>query len=124
MFGVTLLWTTVAIGQESMLTAKCSRTTVGLNEQFRITFSTDRRGGKIEPPAMNDFLIVGGPFQSQQTQIINGNMSFQREVSYELVAKAEGTFKIGSAILKTRQGTLESNTLTITVKVGAVRKTL
>ena len=60
MFGVTILWTTVAFGQEAMLTAKCSRTTVGLNEQFRITFSTDRRGGKIEPPTMNDFLIVGG----------------------------------------------------------------
>ena len=122
MFGVALLWTTMAFGQDGTLTAKCSRTTVGLNEQFRITFSTDSRGGNIEPPAMNDFLIVGGPFQSQQTQIINGNMSFQREVSYQLVAKSEGTFKIGPATLKTRQGTLESNALTITVKAGAVRE--
>ena len=97
MFGVALLWTTIAFGQDGTLTAKCSRTTVGLNEQFRITFSTDSRGGNIEPPAMKDFLIVGGPFQSQQTQIINGNMSFQREVSYQLVAKSEGTFNIGPA---------------------------
>lgn len=122
MFVVALLWTTIASGQDGTLTAKCSRTTVGLNEQFRITFSTDVRGGNIEPPAMSDFLIVGGPFQSQQTQIINGNMSFQREITFQLVAKSEGTFNIGPATLSTRNGTLKSNALNITVKAGAVRE--
>lgn len=122
MFGLALFWTTIALGQDGTLTAKCSRTTVGLNEQFRITFSTDVRGGNIEPPAMSDFLIVGGPFQSQQTQIINGNMSFQREITFQLVAKSEGTFNIGPATLSTRNGTLKSNALNITVKAGAVRE--
>jgi len=122
MFVLALLWTTIASGQNGTLTAKCSRTTVGLNEQFRITFSTDVRGGNIEPPAMSDFLIIGGPFQSQQTQIINGNMSFQREITFQVVAKSEGTFNIGPATLSTRNGTLKSNALNITVKAGAVRE--
>ena len=70
MFGVALLWTAIAFGQDGSWTAKCSRTTVGLNEQFRITFSTDSRGGNIEPPAMNDFLIVGGPFLQKAPSLL------------------------------------------------------
>ena len=122
MFGVVLLWSTLALGQNGTLSAKCSHTTVGLNEPFRVTFSTDTRGGNIVPPAMDDFLIVGGPFQSQQTQIINGAMSFQSEVSYQLIAKSEGSFKIGPATLNSEQGTLKSNILTIKVKAGAVKE--
>jgi hypothetical protein len=122
MFGVVLLWSTLALGQNGTLSAKCSHTTVGLNEPFRVSFSTDMRGGNIVPPAMDDFLIVGGPFQSQQTQIINGAMSFQSEVSYQLIAKSEGSFKIGPATLNSKQGTLKSNILTIKVKAGAVKE--
>ena len=122
MFGAVLLWSTLALGQNGTLSAKCSHTTIGLDEPFRVTFSTDVRGGNIVPPSMNDFLIVGGPFQSQQTQIINGAMSFRSEVSYQLIAKSEGSFKIGPATLNSRQGTLESNILTITVKAGAVKE--
>lgn len=122
MFGVVLLWSTLALGQNGTLSAKCSHTTVGLNEPFRVSFSTDMSGGNIVPPAMDDFLIVGGPFQSQQTQIINGAMSFQSEVSYQLIAKSEGSFKIGPATLNSKQGTLKSNILTIKVKAGAVKE--
>ena len=120
--GVLFLWTALAFGQDGSLTARSSRTTVGLNEQFRITFSTTERGGEITPPAMEDFLIVGGPFSSQQTQIINGAVSFQRELTYQLMPKKEGTFTIPPATLKSRNGILKSNTLQIVVKTGAVRE--
>lgn len=122
MFGVVLLWSTLALGQNGTLSAKCSHTTVGLNEPFRVTFSTDTRGGNIVPPAMDDFLIVGGPFQSEQTLNINGAKSFQSEVSYQLIAKSEGSFEIGPATLNSKQGTLKSNILTIKVKAGAVKE--
>jgi len=122
LFGVLFLWTAVAFGQDGTLTARSSRTTVGLNEQFRITFSTTERGGEIQPPAFENFLIVGGPFSSQQTQIINGSVNFQRELTYQLMPKEQGTFNIPPATQKSKNGTLKSNTLEIVVKAGAVRE--
>lgn len=119
---LVLIGTKTAYSQENSLTAKCSRTTVGLKEQFRVTFTTDKRGSTIVPPGMDDFLIVGGPFQSQQTQIINGNFSFQKEISYQLVPKKEGNFTIGPALMISRKDTIRSNTLTINVKAGTVRE--
>jgi hypothetical protein len=112
-----LLW-----GQEASISARSSRTTVGLNEPFKITFSTTSREGNIQPPNFENFILVSGPFQSQQTQIINGNVSFLKELTYQLVAEKEGTFTIAPATIKVKGQLVRSNELTITVKAGVVRE--
>lgn len=118
-----LLLTTLSWAQEQgSINASASRTTVDLNEAFRVTFSTDMRQGDIQPPKFEHFIIVRGPFQSQQTQIINGNISFRRELSYELVAETEGTYSIAPATINIRGKLTKSNPLEITVKAGAKRK--
>lgn len=107
--------------QNVELSARCSRTTVGLNEPFRITFATNARRGNIQPPNFNDFIIVGGPYSSSQTQIINGRMSSNRSLSYEVVAQKEGEFVLPPASIKVNGETVTSNRLKITVKTGAKR---
>lgn len=111
----------VAFGQNATLTASCSKTTVGLNEPFRITFSTNTRKGTITPPNFEKFIVVSGPYQSSQTQIINGRMSSQRSIAYEIVAQEEGVFTLPPARMKVSGQELESNRLKITVKAGAKR---
>ncbi len=111
----------VAFGQNATLTASCSKTTVGLNEPFRITFTTNTRKGTITPPNFEKFIVVSGPYQSSQTQIINGRMSSQRSIAYEIVAQEEGVFTLPPARMKVSGQELESNRLKITVKTGAKR---
>lgn len=111
----------VAFGQNATLTASCSKTTVGLNEPFRITFTTNARKGAITPPNFEQFIVVSGPYQSSQTQIINGRMSSQRSIAYEIVAQEEGVFTLPPARMKVSGQELESNRLKITVKAGAKR---
>ena len=111
----------VAFGQNATLTASCSKTTVGLNEPFRITFTTNTRKGTIIPPNFEKFIVVSGPYQSSQTQIINGRMSSQRSIAYEIVAQEEGVFTLPPARMKVSGQELESNRLKITVKAGAKR---
>ena len=111
----------VAFGQNATLTASCSKTTVGLNEPFRITFTTNARKGAITPPNFEKFIVVSGPYQSSQTQIINGRMSSQRSIAYEIVAQEEGLFTLPPARMKVSGQELESNRLKITVKAGAKR---
>ena len=112
---------TSLVAQEVQLTARSSRTSVGLDEPFRVTFSCNARGGDLIPPSFEHFSVVSGPYSSQQTQIINGSMSFSRELTYQLVAQEEGTFTIDPATLKIKGKEFQSNRLTIEVKAG-VRK--
>ena len=110
-----------AFGQNATLTASCSKTTVGLNEPFRITFTTNARKEAITPPNFEKFIVVSGPYQSSQTQIVNGRMSSQRSIAYEIVAQEEGDFTLPAAKMKVSGQVLESNRLKITVKAGAKR---
>ena len=117
-----ILLATGLVAQEVQLTARSSRTSVGLDEPFRVTFSSNARRGELSPPNFEHFIVVGGPYSSQQTQIINGSMSFSRELTYQLVAQEEGTFTIGPATFESKGKRFKSNTLTIQVKAGVKRK--
>lgn len=117
-----LLLSASAFGQNIELTASCSRTSVDLNEPFRVTFATNSRKGDIQPPNFKKFIVVNGPFQSSQTQIINGRVSSQRSLTYEIVAQEEGEFTLPSASILVDGKLIESNRLKIIVKAGTKRK--
>lgn len=117
-----LFWGVMLSAQNVELTASATRTTVDLNEPFRVTFATNSRKGTIDPPNFEKFLVVGGPFQSSQTQIINGRVSSQRSLTYEIVAQKEGTFALPPARISVDGRLIESNRLNITVKAGTKRK--
>ena len=117
-----LLLSSSAFGQNIELTASCSRTSVDLNEPFRVTFATNSRKGDIQPPNFKKFIVVNGPFQSSQTQIINGRVSSQRSLTYEIVAQQEGEFMLPTASILEDGKLIESNRLKISVKAGTKRK--
>jgi hypothetical protein len=95
---------------------------VDLNEPFRVTFATNSRKGDIQPPNFKKFIVVNGPFQSSQTQIINGRVSSQRSLTYEIVAQQEGEFLLPAASILVDGKLIESNRLKISVKAGTKRK--
>ena len=119
---LALVLSASAFAQGVELTASSSRTSVDLNEPFRVTYTTNSRKGEIEPPNFKKFIVVNGPFQSSQTQIINGRVSSQRSITYEIVAQEEGDFTLPAASIMADGRLIESNELKISVRAGTKRK--
>lgn len=117
-----LLWCTVSFGQNSEINASSSRTTVGLNEPFRVTYSTSEGSGQFQVPLFKNFRVVSGPYTSQQTQFINGSRSFSKTMAFDIVATKKGVFNLATATIQLKGRVLESNSLKIEVKAEASRE--
>jgi heme exporter protein D len=115
-FCVLLLIPTISFGQS--ITASANRTSVGVNEQFQITYSVSGSASSFTPPNMGDFMVLSGPNQSTSIQMINGTFSQSVSYSYILQPKKSGTFKIGPASINSGGKNISSNILTITVSAG------
>ncbi len=104
-------------------TASVDNTTVGLNEQFQVTFTFDGQDingvRNFNPPSFGNFIILSGPNQSSSMQIINGAVSGSLSYSYILQPKSMGRFKIGEASVTYNGSTLKSLPLEITVVKGS-----
>jgi len=105
--------------------ASVSNTTVGVNEQFQISFTfqgQDINGIRsFNPPNFNNFMVLSGPNQSTSMQIINSSVSASRSYSYYLQPKSMGKFTIGSATLNFNGKTYQTEPITITVVKGSVQ---
>ncbi len=101
------------------LSVTVSKNPVAVGEQFQVTFSLNASGSGFQGPSFSEFIVLGGPNPSTSIQIINGAMSQTQTFSYYLQAKAEGSFKIGSASVISGNKKLESPPFTITVIKGA-----
>ncbi|MGA7721050.1 MAG: BatD family protein [Ignavibacteriaceae bacterium] len=116
-----LIYTAVLYPQT--FTAIVQNTTVGLTDQFEVTFSfsgQDINGVKsFTPPNFKGFMVLSGPNQSTSMQIINGAVSGSRSYSYYLQAQNVGKFTIGSAIINYNSKTYSTQPLTITVEKGS-----
>lgn len=107
------------LGMAQEFTAGLSDNTVGVGEQFQLTFTINANGSRFQPPPLNDFNVLSGPNQSTSMQFVNGNISQSISYSYILQAKAEGTFKIGPASIESGGKKLQSNPLTIKIVKGS-----
>lgn len=112
---LAICFSTGAYAQGPSFTASLSQASVGVNEQFQITFSLNAEGKNFQAPSMKDFYVISGPSQSSSMQFINGNMSQSISYSYILQPKNEGTFKIGSASIESNGKLLKSNAVSIAV---------
>ena len=82
--------------QQASLTASVSKSKVALSERFQLTITLNN-GGSIKdfrPPAMADFMVMGGPNQSSSTMIVNGKVTSSTSYSYVLQPKNIGKFII------------------------------
>lgn len=90
------------------------------NEQFRLTYSLNKKGKDIRLPSdMDGFDILYGPSvsSSYSTQIINGKSTSQSSFTYTyiLTAPQEGSFTIAPASITANGSNYKSNSLQINV---------
>lgn len=124
---IKLILTLIALLTATMLpqtfTASVTNTTVGLNDQFQISFTfsgQDINGIRsFNAPNFKGFMILSGPNQSTSMQIINSSVSASRTYSYYLQAQNMGKFTIGSATINYNGKNFETQPLTIDVVKGS-----
>jgi len=104
--------------QAPFLSATSNKSTVGLNEQFQITYSLNGSGRNFRGPDLRDFAVLSGPNQSSNMQYVNGDFSQSISFSYILQPRKEGAFKIGSATIEVEGKSIPSNAINITVVKG------
>lgn len=113
-----ILITTSVFAAEIKFTASAPNV-VELGEQFRLTYSVNKKGKTLKLPTLNGFRVLMGPSTSSNmsTQIINGRVSSTSSYSYTyvLLAEKEGKFKIKPATITVSGETKTSNALTIEV---------
>ena len=106
------------LAQAPFLAATANKSTVGVGEQFQITFTFNASGRSFQGPDLKDFNVLSGPNQSTNMQFINGNISQSVSFSYFLQAKTIGTFKIGPASIESEGKRIASNVIQLTVVKG------
>lgn len=89
---------------------------VQVGEAFQLNIVVDGADlDQLELPDMKGFDIVGGPMRSSSVSIINGQVSKTASLSYELLAKSKGTFKLGPVSMKINGAMVQSNIASIEV---------
>ncbi|HSQ76498.1 MAG TPA: BatD family protein [Bacteroidota bacterium] len=105
--------------------ATVDRATVGLGEQFTLSFTVTAQtmsGGKnLQLPDLSKFHIMSGPNQSSSMQIINGAVSSSVTYNYVLQPKEMGKLTIGPASIEAGGGVLKSQPVMIEVVKAAPR---
>ncbi len=124
-FLVLFVLSIAKISFSQTFTASTDNTTVGLTDNFQVTFSfsgKDINGVKnFNPPSFNNFLVLSGPNQSSSMQIINGAVSGSLSFSYILQPKSMGKFTIGTASVDYNGSSIKSSPLEITVVKGSAK---
>ncbi|MCX7744516.1 MAG: BatD family protein [Flavobacteriales bacterium] len=107
--------------QAQSFNAYVSKSKVAVGERFKLTYKLENlplKDFRIAP--LEGFSIVGGPYQSQSTTIINGQFSQSFEVSYYISANKTGKFTIQPASISANNSIIKSNAIEIEVVEGNV----
>jgi hypothetical protein len=125
---VIFIWAILFLGTGGTFSQDISFRGIGnnavvANQQFQVKYILTTKGesGKdIRMPEVSGLDVLFGPTlsgQSSSTQIINGNVSTQLNLTYTyvLMAKQEGTYTIPSATIKVGNSEYKSNEITIKV---------
>lgn len=115
-----LMWLAPLIQAQSF-NAYVSKSKVAVGERFKLSYKLENLPLKdFRMAPLQGFSIVGGPYQSQSTTIINGQMSQSFEVSYYLSANKTGKFTIQPASISANNTIVKSNAVEIEVVEGNV----
>jgi hypothetical protein len=93
------------LSAEIDISASVDKTVIGLNQTFTITVDISgekaNNAGDPEMPDVSDFAsYMGSSGTSQNIQIINGQMSVSKSISFTYIATTLGKFSIPPAVLK------------------------
>ena len=118
---ILLLTGLLVQAEEVQFTASAPKV-VSVGEQFRLTFTLNKKADQLLQPDLSVFNVLMGPSSSysQSTSIVNGKMT--RSVSYTytyiLQAKNPGEFIISSATAKVGKKSFKSQPIKIEVVNG------
>ena len=114
-----------AAAQDVSLTASVDKNTVAIGEQFSLVYTLNgggMGGGKnFKLPDLSKFMVISGPSQSSNVQIINGSVSSSVTYSYEVQPREVGTFTIGPASIETGGKQYSSQPVQIIVVKGSAK---
>ncbi len=116
-FGFWILCVCLVAGQSApKFTAEVSTDSVLMENYFEVKFTLENGQGKnFEPPSFSDFQIVGGPNQSSNFSMINGEVKQSMTFSFFLQPKEAGNYCIQPASISVNGEILETQPLSITV---------
>ena len=102
---------------QTKFTATISPSTAGKDEYITLSLSVANGTNvqSIKPPQLNEFNIVSGPNTTTEQNTINGETSQYITLSYVLLSKKTGTFKIPPATAVIDGKTFKSNSISIVV---------
>jgi hypothetical protein len=116
LFLLPFLFATAVRAQSVSAQVNAKRVQVGAQFEYAIVITVNATN--FTPPNFKDFDVIMGPNQSNSVQYVNGAMSQQLTISYGLVAKKEGKFTIGPAVVMSGNQKLETNPVVIEVTKG------
>lgn len=85
-----------------------STDTILLGNFFEVRFLVQNAKGSFDPPAFEDFEVVGGPNQSSSMSIVNGVSSQSSSYSYFLKPKSTGVLSIEPSYWEAQDTTMET----------------
>src|SRR4051794_3260159 len=112
-----LLHTGNLLSQSVYAQVSSKQVQVGIPFDFAIVINTTPN--TYSPPSFKDFDIISGPNQSTSMQWINGQTSVQNTISWSLVAKREGKFTLGPAVVTIGNQRFETSPVAIEASRGA-----
>lgn len=112
---ILLFISSITFAQEVQFKAMVDKTTLGVNERLRVTFSINQDGDNFEAPDFAGFQVAFGPSMSTNFSWINGVKSFNRSYTYILQPKSQGTFTIKSATIDYEGEVYKTQPIKITV---------
>jgi hypothetical protein len=115
-----------AHAQNVVFSANANAGKIGVADQLTVTYTIqDVEGLQSITPSFKDFKVLGGPFQSQSSnmQVVNGRMTQSSSVSLTFVLQPRhtGRLTIPAAVAKDAGGhSYESNALDVEVVPGSL----
>jgi hypothetical protein len=91
---------------------------IGVEDQVQLTISLQGEGpDSVEMPTLSNLAVAGGPYQSTQVSIVNGQMTRTQSWTYVLQPQGEGPAEIGPVTA----GSETAPAIRIEVVAGSIR---
>ncbi|OSZ78034.1 hypothetical protein CAP35_07135 [Chitinophagaceae bacterium IBVUCB1] len=126
---LVLVGCNISLAQNVVFVAQAATDKIGVQDRMEIQYTIQNAGDlqALNPPAnlTKDFVIVGGPFSQQFSNmtIVNGKMTGTQgiNITYVIQPRKVGNYVLGPAVAKDAAGhTYQSNQLNIQVVQGTV----
>jgi len=102
-------------GNTQSFSATISSDSILIGNYIELQFESDDVNGKFEAPQFSDLEIISGPNVSMSTQIINGDYSSKKTISFKVKPTNEGQVTIPPAYYIVEEETLESLPIVLNV---------